>query len=150
MNCILIIILLIKFRIYKPRKLDLSNEIIIKINGTGTQQILNSAYIYKPDQILLDGNKVNVNEENKILISENKENIITMKWNNKLTSCTSMFENLPNIIEVDLTKFDPSDVKMMNSMFKGCTNLKKIIINKIFLTHLKLKICLICLIHVNH
>ena len=87
MICILIIILLIKCRAYKPRKLDLSNEIIIKINGTGTQQILNSAYIYKQDQILLDRNKVNINEENKILIWEKEGNIIVMKWDNKLTSC---------------------------------------------------------------
>ena len=45
-----------------------------------------------------------------------------MKWDNKLTSCTSMFKGLENIIEVDLTKFDSSDVKMMDHMFNGCTN----------------------------
>ena len=60
MNCILIIILFIKFLIYKPRKLDLSNEIIIKINGTGIKNILNSGYIFKPNEILLNGTLVNL------------------------------------------------------------------------------------------
>ena len=132
MNCILIIFIFNKFLIYKQRKLDLSNEIIIKINGAGIQHILNSGYIFKPTETLLNGALINLIEENKILISEKGENIITMKWNNKLIDCSFMFNNLTNITEVDLTKFDSSDVKTMYNMFDGCTNLKKIIINNTF------------------
>ena len=46
-------------QIYKQKRLsDLSslNEIFIKINGSGTQKILNSNYIYKPNQVYVQGN----------------------------------------------------------------------------------------------
>ena len=42
-----------------------------------------------------------------------------------------MFKNLINLIEIDLSKFDFSKVKKMNSMFNGCNNLTKIFFGKI-------------------
>ena len=133
-NFILIIVLshIYLFQIYKPRKLQISNEITIKINGRGNQNVLNSKYEFKPDEILLNGKNSNIDEENKILILEKEENIVRMKWNNKLIDCGGMFSNITNIIEIDLTKFDSSDVEIMDYMFNQCRNLKKIITNNIF------------------
>ena len=114
------------------RKLGLSNEIIIKINGGGTQNILNSNYLLKPNEIIVNGNPATINEENQVIDLPNKENIIIMKQDNKINDCFSMFENLTNIIEVDLTNFDSSEVINMNYMFFSCTNLKNIIFSNNF------------------
>ena len=121
-------------KIYVNRKLYSLNQITIKIKGEGTQSILNSEYEYIPDEILVNGNPSNIVEENKITNLENEENIILMKWNNKLTSCRQMFEYLINLIEIDLTEFDSSEVKRMDYIFNGCKNLKKIIMNNNFKT----------------
>ena len=74
-NFILVIVFshIYLFPTYKPRKLEKSNEIIIKINGRGKQNVLNSEYEFKPDEILLNGNNSNIDEENKILILEKKK-----------------------------------------------------------------------------
>ena len=121
-------------KIYVNRKLYSLNQITTKIKGEGTQSILNSEYEYIPDEILVNGNPSNIVEENKITNLENEENIILMKWNNKLTSCRQMFEYLINLIEIDLTEFDSSEVKRMDYIFNGCKNLKKIIMNNNFKT----------------
>ena len=42
---------------------------------------------------------------------EREENIITMRFGNLLTKCNIMFYNLDNIREIDLSKFDSSEVK---------------------------------------
>ena len=102
------------------RKLDLTNEIKITINGKGTQSVLYSQYSYRPDTILIDGNSYTINSQNKISNLQNEKNIITMKWNNKLTDCSKMFLNLSNIIEIDLSNFDSSNVNNMESLFNGC------------------------------
>ena len=70
MNCILIIIfvLIYKSQIYKSGELNLVNEITLKINGKGRQNILNSGYEFIPDEILLYGVNCNIEEANKILI----------------------------------------------------------------------------------
>ena len=47
-----------------------------------------------------------------------------MKWNNKLTNCIRMFSELSNIIEIDLTIFDLSQITVMNFMFENCSNLE--------------------------
>ena len=43
-----------------------------------------------------------------------------------ITSCENMFNGLNNIVEIDLSNFDTSEVTIMNAMFKDCTNLEKI------------------------
>ena len=133
MNLILIFPLISKNQreIFRSNKINLSNEIIIKILGIGPQNILNPEYPKKPDQILINGNPANIDIENKISNLQNRENTILMKWNKKLIDCKSMFKNLTNIIEIDLTNFDSSEVSTMERMFYLCVNLKKIIIKNI-------------------
>jgi len=107
------------------------NEIFIKINGSGTQKILNSDYIYKPNQVYVQGNSTSylVDDYNRITGLQNNKNTIIMKWDDNLQNCSYMFSGLNNIIEVDLSKFNISGVRITEYMFSDCINLKNIIFN---------------------
>ena len=112
-------------KLYKRRNLYLSNEIRIKIEGTETQEIfssLSNLINNPPSTVLLNGNPV-VLDENKITNLIEEENNITMIWENKLTKCDYMFYELENLLEVDLSNFDASEVITMNSMFGYCYDL---------------------------
>ena len=116
------------------RKLNLVSEITIVIKGNGTQQILSNYggrynYEYKeyelPNQILVNGILQNYIE--KYVYNLTYEiNKITMKWNNQITNCNSMFEGLGNIISIDLSKFDSSKVTNFDCIFRNCSNIKSI------------------------
>ena len=114
---------------YRIRQNSLLNEVTIKIIGTDTQNILYENYTYHPDEIYIQGDSYIIDEKNRIMNLTNYENYITMKWNYKLTDCLHMFYGLSNIIEIDLTNLDLSQVTVMNSMFKNCNNLEYIKFN---------------------
>ena len=57
---------------------------------------------------------------------DNGLNNVTIKFDTQIESCENMFNGLLSIIEIDLSKFDASNVISMYRMFSGCTNLKKI------------------------
>ena len=130
----IIIVNLFKRHNTQIRQFESLNEIIIKIKGKGTQNILNSEYIYRPTEIIVDGDIYSMNEENQINNLEKEENIIKLKWIEKITDCNYMFYNLTNISEIDLSNFDISEVTSMDHMFSNCINVKKIIINNTFST----------------
>ena len=112
------------------RKLNRNSEIIITIFGNGSQRIINNYVFehYKPSEIIINGEKANeVNEIVNNLINE--ENIIIYKWNYLLTTCEDMFSTLTNIIKIDLSNFDSSNVRNMINMFSGCTSLTSINFN---------------------
>ena len=108
------------------------SEITITILGTGNQFILNNNslqidsinYTFSdiPDQILING-VLQDYKGNMVYNLEKEENKITMKFNYLLTKCNLMFYNLDNIKEIDLSKFDSSEVTEMVGMFYGCTSL---------------------------
>ena len=52
--------------------------------------------------------------------------MITLKWDSPLTNCDLMFSGLSNIIEIDLSYFNPSYAESMKYMFHNCFNLTKI------------------------
>ena len=114
------------------RKLNLLNEIKIKTIGKKKQNLLYIDFIEKPSKIIINDNPGYINENNTIISSLNDENIIIMKWNYKISSCTSMFKNLTNIIEIDMSNFDSSEIDSMNQMFSFCVNLKKVILGENF------------------
>ena len=116
------------YQIYNTnRKLILSNEIKIKIKGIGTQEILNKNYFnsYPPSTILVNGN-IAANTGNEIIILEEEENNITMKWNDKLNNCLNMFSGLTNLIEVDFSNFDSTELTTISFIFFGCSNLTSV------------------------
>ena len=115
------------------RKLSLANEIKIKILGKGNQNVMNSEFSSKCTEIIINGNQAVLEENNTVSNLESEvENIIVMRWDYKLNNCFSMFMELTNIIEIDLSNFDASELVNMNKMFFSCTNLKNVIIGQNF------------------
>jgi len=111
------------YEIY-TRKLNFYSEISIVIRGNGTQQILsevnNPFYgdeeYEMPNQILVNGILQNYTERYVYNLT-NQINNITMRWDIQMTNCNSMFEELTNIISVDLSKFDSSKIESFDSFF---------------------------------
>ena len=135
---IFILIILIIPIISQNMKLDSNRllqseiyEITIKFNGIGNQEILYNCFNTMPDKIYSSNGDEIERNENKINIEDN-ELYYTLKWENYLTDCSFLFCNLSNIIEVDLSRFNPSHVLTMKEMFSGCINLKKIMIGNNF------------------
>ena len=50
---------------------------------------------------------------------------------NRIKNCSYMFNNCNNIISIDLSSFDSSDVTNMSSMFKDCINLNNLILDNL-------------------
>ena len=89
-----------------------SNPVFLKqLNESNTQLFINNIY-YK---------------YTKYFIPE-KEGIynINIKFKIKLDDCSCMFYNCKNIINIDLSSFDTSNVTRMENMFKFCRNVKYI------------------------
>ena len=110
----------------KANVLLLSNEIIIKINGTGNQAIIDSR-VQEPSQIYL--NNVSQSDMHTVYNLDKEPNEIRIVWNSPIKSCNSMFYDFKNIIEVDLSNFDASQVTDMSNMFKDCTSLTSVNLN---------------------
>ena len=128
----LIFILTILFRIilsneyiFKKRKLVGEDFCIsLRINAAGPQSIINELYQDKI-KVVIEGEEINFTD-NKIIVAENV-NIINIKCLDNFINCDNMFENLTNIIDVNLSNFDISQVTTMRKMFNNCSNLEKII-----------------------
>ena len=107
-----------------------SNEITIKLEGIGEQYILGQNFSLCPDSIILNGQSITVKEFNCsfIDIPDTAPPISTIQliWNEKIYSLHGMFENLSNLVEVDLSKFDSSLVRHMTQMFWNCISLTSI------------------------
>ena len=90
------------------------------------QNILSSSYTDTlPNQIIVNGHEQNPISItiNNYLDSSNNNNI-TLIWTSRLTTCENMFNSMTNIISIDMSKFDFSNVNSMAYMFNGCTSLK--------------------------
>ena len=49
-----------------------------------------------------------------------------MKFKTQINNYEQLFLGLDNIIRIDLSKFDSSEVRSMKYMFKDCSNLESI------------------------
>ena len=119
-NRIIIIYIIINFLILS--KCD--NIIKLKINQKGAFYILSKEF-----DILSYPNETFINSEKQDSISSSyyfndTDNIVELKWYNKITNCNYMFFDCQNIIEVDLTNFDMSEVEHMAYMFYNCNSMK--------------------------
>ena len=94
------------------RKIELSSYYInLKINSTGNIKILSEYYEGgNPDIITI--NNENYTMANKDTFNNFENNIIniTLIWNNSITSTGFMFYGCDDIIEMDLSHFDTSNV----------------------------------------
>jgi len=77
-----------------------------------------------PYAIIINGEEETFNF--KLYNLKDDINNITLKFNVRIKSCAFMFEEINNIIEIDLSNLDISKVINMESMFFGYLNLKKI------------------------
>ena len=77
----------------------------------------------------ISGDEIDATECRKINISPGSDddiNTVKLKWNNNLITMHSMFENLDNLVEIDLSMFDSSSVISMAQIFRLCTSLTSI------------------------
>ena len=100
------------------------NQIILKIQGSGTQNILNNAFYLDPSEVIVN-NLSNPSCKKSCYLDQAQNNII-IKFGQQITSCQNMFNGLSNIIEIDISKLITSSVTNMAQMFNYCTKLKKI------------------------
>ena len=109
------------------RTLNSYQEITIKIKE-GEQKILNDRFNFFPDEIILNEKDITqtYKDSGNVIIIEGKNNTIHLRWNIKLFSCANMFEELDNIISIDLSKFDFSLVNSMAGFCFRCFSLKSI------------------------
>ena len=97
----------------------------LTIKGKGEQLLLSDDFHrYNPSKVLVNG----INKENCSLICNLEQDInnITLIFTDKFLSCKQMFYQLENIINVDLSEFDFSEVTDMSYMFASCYNIEKI------------------------
>ena len=97
------------------------------IIGNGSQNILNSNFQYEPSEVIVNGYR-NDSCKKTCYLSENLNNI-TLKFSEQINSFAKMFQNLQNIIEIDLSNFDASHITNMNEMFEGCSKLSNVILS---------------------
>jgi len=118
-NCIL------AEKVFNNRSLNNDNIIKLIINDEGDQKVVSSTLL--PDEVYLNGKLTDIDASGYITINKNnKENEITLVWKEKLHSCENLFESCDNISEIDLSKFDTSEVTSMARMFSDCRYLEYI------------------------
>ena len=115
----------------KLNALILNNQVTIKIIGTEEQQILfyseTEEHTEAPSQLYVNGQDNNpLPGDIKVTDLTSEPTIITMVWDSPLITCKSMFRGLTNIIEIDFSSFDASQVTDFSGMFFGCNNLASI------------------------
>ena len=113
-----------------PISSNLANElkdsfITLKINKKGNIQILYSINLNDgapfPNEIYINEQKVNQISSNYNLNEET--NIVKLVWNNKINTTKCMFIYCYDINEIDLSKFDASQVTNMDGMLAYCSSL---------------------------
>ena len=113
---------------FKLRKIDLINEIILNIKGTGVKGTLCYEYSYPPDEIIINGNSISFSyiegdSNNYKFQFDLENNIVILKYNLCPISFNKMFKDSDSLIKVDLSRFYTSNVKDMSFMFYGCDHL---------------------------
>ena len=107
-------------------------EIKINLGRSGMNQILSSEFSKIPDKIYINGNEAK--DVVKNIKIESKNDIIVLKWKNKIDTCENMFKGCKNITKIDLTNFNTSNVKSMSYMFYGCSSLSSLILTNLITT----------------
>ena len=103
------------------------SEIHLITQGKGTQNILNNAFEFDPSEVIVNGYLNNSCKKTCYLTDD--INNITLKFSELINSCEKMFKGLENILEIDLSYFDVSQVTSMHEMFKGCSYLVNVILS---------------------
>ena len=110
-------------------------EITLKTKGTGTIKILSDSRFLYTSQCNV---YINNDDENELSIeypfnfNDNDDiNTVRITWESKMDTTIGMFTGSNKIIEIDLSKFDTSDVGIMTGMFSSCSSLTSINLSNI-------------------
>ena len=124
---ILIINLLFLFcKSNQERLLFKLSEIILKIRGPGNISILSDNFFQKYNPYEIEINASSKIIKNKYYVN-NLENItVKVVWNDTITNTSEMFQHCDNIIEIDLSNFNASQITRMDGMFYGCSSLRSL------------------------
>ena len=106
----------------------LGQEIHMIIRGAGNKTILGNDFPVNNFEILVNG--IKNNSCNRTCVFEDDINNITVKFNEIVTSCYSMFFG-SKADEIDLSNFDTSFVTNMTGMFYKCEKVTSINLNNI-------------------
>ena len=109
------------------RKLESSIILIVKSEGD-IQYLGYSFYnnLFKPDGIYVNDSTTNKNRSYELQGNFQYETKITIIYKKTIISCNSMFSYCQNILSIDLSNFDSSQVTIMNYMFQNCNKLVSI------------------------
>ena len=116
-----------KSKALRFKKLSHDSKVTLTLKGGQKQKIL-----YSDFQPLLYKLEINgsIQDPPNIIVDlpeTNEEYAITMTFNNSVNSTYNMFSNLnSNIIKIDLSNFDFSQVTDMRFMFNSCKNVEYI------------------------
>ena len=100
------------------------SEIHLVIKGQGEQNLIQNYFSFKPSEVIVNGIKKDSCEKKCKLVGEQSH--VTLRFENQFNSCYNMFGGLNNIIEIDLSDFDASQVTTMQYMLNKCSNIEKI------------------------
>ena len=107
--------------------LNNDNYIVLKIKGIGQQYLLSH---HMPDYVepvstTINGDSVEVNRTHYL---PEEINTVVISWGDQqLTSCYKMFEDLVNIVSIDLSNFDFTKVTTIESLCQGCAFVERIV-----------------------
>ena len=82
-----------------------------------------------PDSVYLNDEEVDLQTDGCISLNINdiaETYTVILEWNKPINTCEDFFYSLDDIVEIDLSEFDASEVTSMSSMFYYCKNLKNI------------------------
>ncbi len=131
------------------------NEIRVVLR-IGNLDLSKNNYFIENERYREDGEKENedinnLNDKNTEIFIDNKkikfskyfiptkmgDYKITIKFINKITDCSYMFRGCGNIISIDLSSFDSSEVIDMKQMFSICYQLKEVNLNNLNVSKVK-------------
>ncbi len=97
-------------------------EVSFTVIGEGKQKLLGINNV--PTEVYVNNIKQNSNSLNNIELKDMMNDII-VRWESR-PPCSKMFKNCENIVKIDLSNFDTSEIEDMEGMFHGCTKLRSI------------------------
>ena len=102
-----------------------SSFITLKIRGAGNKKVFSSDSKFSlnnyPSEVYI--NEVKQNEVKSTYEFNQINNFVKLIWNNTIYDSSYMFYGCSEITEIDLSNFNTSQIKYMNSMFRSCPSL---------------------------
>ena len=127
---LVILSLMVQSNLHKNMIFLFSSNITIKINNTGTQNIIyEGSYCWfkiinsfdRPDYMIING--IQQDELKYKYDFNNITNIVKIVWKNSVSNYNCLFHGCINIIDIDFSEFDFSKKISANSMFYNCKSL---------------------------